>query len=321
MARVRVINVGDTPNGIALSPSGDRVYLANSCLGGSLLFPRVSHVSIVDPEAGREVDRIPVGRECSAVAAHPSDGQVYAANLRSGSVSIVDTAWAQETARVSAGRWPRALALSPSGDRLYVAGLGSRTVSVVDPAARAVTARVAAGRGPCAFASSPSGDRLYVANFRGGSVTVIDTERLTALMSVPVGSGPTSLALSPAGDRLYVANKWSHTISVVDTGAGETLGSIPVTTTSPRSSLSSTVAQLPPEPNGIAISRDGARLLVALWEAGTAVLIDTAQERVIDEYDLGGGRHGVGPIEIVADPGADRFYLACTGNALAIVTL
>jgi len=322
MASVRLIAAGDTPNGVALSPSGDRVYLANNRVHKLLPFRRTSTVSVVDLEAGREAGRIRVGRGCIAVAVHPSGTQAYAANVGSRLVSILDIPAGREVAQVPAGRGPRALAVSPSGDRLYVANIGSRTVSVLDLATRAAVASVEAGNGPCALALSPSGDRLYVANFKDGSVTIVDPDRLAATTTVTVGSGPGGLALSPSGDRLYIANRWSQTISVMDTGDGTIVGTVCVTTSSQRPPpVSFTTTTLQPEPYGVAVSRDGAHLLVALWEPGTVALIDTVRGRIIDEYDLGGGLHSLGPTEIVADPRADRFYVACAAGAVAIVTL
>ncbi|BCJ55250.1 hypothetical protein Asp14428_67250 [Actinoplanes sp. NBRC 14428] len=317
---IRVIAAGDTPQGLALDPRHGHAYLANNRMHAFLGHRRAGTVSVVDLVAGTEIEQIKVGRRCIAVAAHPSRGEVYAANLGSNSVSIIDTAVHKETARIGVGPEPRALTVSPAGDRVYVAGIGGRTVSVLDPQARAVTATIEVGEGPCAFAQSPGGDRLYVANFRKGTVSVVDTRTLTATATVPVGDGPGALAISPDGDRLYVACRWSQAITVVDTGTCEVSSSITTQTLSTRRGVSLGVAMSRPQPYGIALSRDGALLLVALWEPGTVIVIDTATERRVEEYDLDGGKHGRGPVDIVADPVADRWLVACVANAVAVLT-
>jgi|tagenome__1003787_1003787.scaffolds.fasta_scaffold20780378_1 YVTN family beta-propeller protein len=164
-----------------------------------------------------------------------------------------------------------------------------------------------------------SGDQLYVANFREGTVTVVDTRTLTVAATVPVGQGPGALAISPAGDRLYIACRWTQAIVIVDTRTREVLNSIDTETSCARPGVSLGVATSRPEPYAIAASHDGALLLVALWEPGTVIVIDTATERLVEEHDLGGGTHGRGPVDIVADPIDDRWYVTCAANAVVVL--
>lgn len=103
----------------------------------------------------------------------------------------------------------------------------------------------------------------------------------------------------------------------MDTVTHEVLSNITSQTSSSRPGVSLGVA-MRPQPYGVAVGRDGALLLVALWDTGTVIVIDTATEQVIAEHDLGGGTHGRGPGDIVADPIDDRWYVTCAANAVAV---
>ena len=60
--------------------------------------------------------------------------------------------------------------------------------------------------------------------------------------TIPVGTEPYGIALTPTGRKLYVANARSNSVSVIDTA------SLRVTTT---------IANVGPEPRGIAITNAG----------------------------------------------------------------
>jgi YVTN family beta-propeller protein len=315
---ITIVEAGLTPNGVAIDTTHEQAYLA--CTGTHrFLGPwRAGLLSVVDLASGREVRRIRCGRGTIAVAADPSHQVVYVANLGADSVSVVDAGRGRVRATIRTGRRPRALAVDPSGDCVYVANLGENTVSVLDPRAEAIVATVEVGRGPCAFAQTADGERLYVANFRNASVSVVDTVGRVVTATFAVGDGPGGLALSPSGDRLYVANRWSRSVSVVDLRTEE-VRTVPLSTTADRPPLGLGMVTLRAEPYGLAVTAGGARLLVALWEPGTLAVIDTAEERMVGEIDLEGGRHGRGPTDVVGDPDTGILYIACAADALAIV--
>ncbi|MBD0418831.1 protein kinase, partial [Streptomyces sp. TRM S81-3] len=76
------VQVGDSPEGVAVSPDGDRAYVANKSSDS---------VSVIDTATNRTQGRpIPVDRSPKGVAA--SGDRVYVTSLASGSVSVIDTA-------------------------------------------------------------------------------------------------------------------------------------------------------------------------------------------------------------------------------------
>ncbi|MGN9909342.1 hypothetical protein ACTMTJ_17500 [Phytohabitans sp. LJ34] len=302
------------PVDLAVSRTGERLYLVNFHPPRLWWLPHRGSISLVDTETGRErrLRRHSVG----VVALHPEGTHLYVAAESSGRVSVIDLARRRRVARIRVGVRPRAVLADPGGDRVYVANGGDGTVSVIAMWARTVVATIHSGRWPSALALG--GDWLYVANQGDGSVTTVDIECLTGRGAVPVGGTPEALCVSPSGDRLYVATSRPAAIQVLRTDPLEPIGTIPITTRYPQPPILSTDPPLEPEPSAVAVSRDGARLVVGLAVPGTVQVVDLAGERIVDEYELGLGLFE-GPSRIVADPRTDRFYIVCVGPDLTVL--
>lgn len=203
------------PAGIALSPHGDRLYVAEN-LGDSL--------AVVDLATEHVIQRLATGRYPYAVVAAP-DGRVFVSNWNANTVGVFnptasglspDQAW-------EAGRHPSALLLNAGGTRLFVASGSTDRVSVIDARSGRVVAvlhdpppgGVREGSTPNALALSADGKRLLVAEADADAVAVFDLSAATADVPaasgndslsgrIPVGWYPTSLAV--VDDTLYVAN-------------------------------------------------------------------------------------------------------------------
>jgi YVTN family beta-propeller protein len=174
------------PAGLAISPDGDTLYVANN-LGDSL--------GIIGNLRGeRSLARVDLRRAGSAQFMYPYE--VVALPARSSS----------ETAKVYASCWADA------------------SIAVVDPRKpEKPVSHIPVERHPTAMILNAAGTRLYVVNSNADSVSVIDTEmdreveRINARLSEKalVGSSPESLALSADGATLYVANAHSNSVAVV----------------------------------------------------------------------------------------------------------
>ena len=204
------------PAGIALSPNGQRLYVAEN-LADSL--------AVIDVAQRRVVQRLPLGRYPYGVTV-ASDGTVY--------VSIwganVVTTFAPRTdgllslqRNITVGRHPSAMLLSRDGSRLFVASASTDRVTVLDPHSGTIAKELRdpplagpdEGSTPNALALSPNGTRLYVAEADNNAVAVFDLTRVTSGVSnatgrdslagrVPVDWYPTALA--SLGDTLLVVS-------------------------------------------------------------------------------------------------------------------
>jgi YVTN family beta-propeller protein len=98
------INVGSWPIGIAVTPDGSKIYVANSALfenstlNGSL--------SVINTTINIVTDTVPVGMNPHGVAITPDGSKVYVANAYDGTVSVINTTTDKVTTSIPVGLWP-----------------------------------------------------------------------------------------------------------------------------------------------------------------------------------------------------------------------
>ena len=141
------------------------------------------------------------------------------------------------------------LALTADNAYLVVANEDNNSVTFFEVRgdANRKIAEVAVQTEPSGVAFLPDGSKAYVANTVSGTVSVIPFNTANGTVGtpskhVPVGTEPASLVLTPNGRRLYVANSRSGSISVIDTATDAVV---------------KTIANVGPEPRGLAVSNDG----------------------------------------------------------------
>lgn len=113
--------VGREPNGVAISPDGQYVYVVNTVDGT---------VSVLEVDLSQEivtkvVATLEVGTEPYGIALTPNGQKAYVTNARSNSVSVIDTATNVVTATItnvgpSVGAEPRGIAITNNGNELDV---------------------------------------------------------------------------------------------------------------------------------------------------------------------------------------------------------
>ncbi len=79
-ALIDTIAVGDSPNGIAVSPVTGEIYTAN--YGDST-------ISVTSPRTGTVIKTIPVGDIPEGVAVSPVTGEVYVTNSDDNTLSVI----------------------------------------------------------------------------------------------------------------------------------------------------------------------------------------------------------------------------------------
>ena len=195
------------PTGIAISPDGNTLFVANN-LGDSLGI-------IQDVRGTRRLHRVDLRHDGNqliypyGVVVLPGARKVYVSCWNDNSVAVVDAN--RTVSRVSVGRHPTTMFFDPETKRLYVANSNDDSVSVIDTATDREIERinvrlsdnVPEGNSPEGLALS--GDDLYVANAHSNSIAVVElSKRSTVRGFIPTGQYPSAVAV--VGKTLFVGN-------------------------------------------------------------------------------------------------------------------
>lgn len=275
--------VGQNPMAVAVSPDGARIYVAN----------RADDTVQVLANDGSTLTTVAGFSDPNSIALNPDGSRLAVVNQTANSLSIVDTdSWT--TTSTSVGTTPLGVSITSDGATAYVGSYIDRTVIPVDLATAtggtAIDISIAAGYS----ALTPDDSTLYVTDAAG-----------TTSMAVVSTSGPSSslaslgrsrsVAISPDGRTGYIAANGSGEVTVFATATNSVLSTIP----------------LSGEPNQVALTPDGALLLVTVSD-GTLAIIDVRSlvNPTVTTVSVGSSPEGVatspdGRFAYVTDWGAD----------------
>ncbi len=231
------VQAGDSPRGLAISPDGRSVYVADFGIHGRVLQydvgPRGTLSAKIPPTA-------PAGGFPFGVAVSPDGRSVYVTDFSlqvsgippDSGVSQYDVGAGgalspKRPALVTAGRGPIGVAITPDGRSVYVANSADGTIAQYDVApggALSPKSPAIVTVGARFLAVTPDGRNVYASS--GSSVRHLAVGPGGALVEVDAAAaGPAAdgLAVSPDGRSLYVANAGHDDVSQYDLGAGGTL--------------------------------------------------------------------------------------------------
>jgi YVTN family beta-propeller protein len=267
------VNVGSYPIGVAVTPDGSKVYVANSDL---INVSPIDTVSIIDTATNTVIATVPVESHPYGVAVSPDGKKVYVTyrDQYITNVSVIDTSTNKVTATIPVGFIAALLAVTPDGKKVYVANDdgndNENIVSIIDTATYKVT-RIKVGNSPFGVAVSSDGKKVYVTNSRDDTVSIIDTTTNTAINTVKVGDAPCHIAINPAGTKVYVINHGSDDISIIDTATNTVTDTLNVGM----------------NPSGVSFTPDGKKVYVANTESDTVSVINAATNTVTTDVYVG----------------------------------
>lgn len=175
------IATGKSPSGIAVTPDGATLLVANR---------ESDSVSVIDVASRKETRRIAVGSHPFGLTLSPDGTRAYTANVLSDDVSAIDIAAGRETGRVGTGQRPYVIAFA--GGRGFVTDQYSNTVTAFDPATMRKLGTVDVGDHPEGIAATRDGNTVVVANWGDNSLSLIDPTSLTVTATIETGDGPRS---------------------------------------------------------------------------------------------------------------------------------
>lgn len=259
---VAMVEVGEFPRFVAVSPDATRVYVSNQISDS---------VSVIDTATNTVISTIPI--EFPNGIAISSDGsRVYVTNGNS-SISVVDASTNTVIDTIPDSFAPYQLALTKDGTRLYAThGVlsFSNIITVIDIASHQNIATIPV-RAPAGIVVSPDGTRAYVAGREGRGV-IIDTATNTVIDFLPTNTG-LDIALTPDGTRSYLPNIFDFQVQVIDIATNTVAAEIPFRN----------------PPLFVAVTPDGTRAYVSEAASSSFIgrisVIDTATNTVVDEIE------------------------------------
>jgi YVTN family beta-propeller protein len=336
------IPVGLFPEGVAVSPNGADVYVANHL--GSASGTSVSSGTVSDIDtATNTVTTINVGTEPVGVAVSANGADVFVTNEDDGTVSVIDTATNQvATIPVGSGNpftsngvavpnpdSPIGVATSSTG-AAFVANKGAGSVTVITnngPANLTAFSGLSAdeGEGPQAVAVSPNGQQLYVTINNAindpSQLDVVNTATGAITNTATVGFSADGVAVSPTGSLAYVANEFGNSIDSADGPVD--VGTVSVINTANPNIVADTIT-VGGTPTAVAFSPDGSLAYVTLagLAGSTGILaidnqvdvINTATNKVITTLTVGNVPEGV-----AVAPNGTAYVTA--GGAVSVISL
>ena len=178
----------------------------------------------------------------------------------------------------NADRSPVDLVLSPDGIWLVTANQSSSTASLVRAVDGKVLDEVAVGQRPTAVAICPDGRKILVSGSRSHDLTLLEVagDKLARQATISVGCEPHGIAVLPDGRTAYVALTAEDRVAVVDLEAKKVSGHVAVGRW----------------PRYMALSADGARLVVGCSGNGGLSIVDTTQWKELFHENFSGMNFG-----------------------------
>ena len=278
------IDVGDDPRTLSFTPDSKNLVVSNH---GS------DTISIVNIEKGVEIAQYPVGFMPYGVV--NNGDYVFVSEFGFGRISVLDLSTGIVVGHVSVDEFPSAMALDSIGKRLFVTHFSSGIISVIDLITFTVVQRISTGSDTNLsqfIAVNSDGSKAYIPQTRSNvtneallfdttvfpivnvvdlsQFTLLNSERITLDTADEPVNMPFAVALSPDNKTMYLANAGSNDVSVIDLETNKGIGHIEVGA----------------NPRGIAITENGANVLVNNALDGTLSVIDTSTLRVSGKVTL-----------------------------------
>ena len=227
------------------------IFVANS----NSFLTRQGSVSVIDgapyiggqPNTGKVVATIPVGRNPWGIGVDPDNDRVYVSNQGSNSVSVIDGHTNKVVATIGVGLHPIGVGIVAATGTVYVANSGTGkspgTVSVISTVTDKVEGSVAVGYSPFDIGVNAISHTVYVGNGGGsgpatgyaGTVSVIRGTNVDATVNV-VGT-PSGIGVDSLTNNVYVANsdeeEGNSDVAVIN-GASRLVTQIPLQAANPQ---------------------------------------------------------------------------------------
>ncbi len=192
---------GTNPGGVAISPDGSFVMVANNVDGGAFYGFDAANGQVVSAATPSGSGSVPAGAAIS-----PDNQHAYLLYSGTNVIQTFRLSGKSVTATINLSSAPTSVAISPDGQRAYVSSSVANTITVIDTATNTVRNSWGGFSTPSGVAVSPDGSRIFVANSLSNTISVVTTADGTVESTIPTAAGPSGIAISPDGKRAFVTS-------------------------------------------------------------------------------------------------------------------
>jgi YVTN family beta-propeller protein len=261
-------------------------------------------ISLIDPEAGKEIATIPVGGATGHEVAVSADGKMAYVPIYGdsgvgkpgsdgSSMAVIDLKARKVAGSVDFGHGvrPHMPLYEPVSGMLYVTTELDKDVTVIDLKTLKIVGKIPTGQEQShMLIVSRDGKRGYTANVGPGTVSVLDMTARKTIAVIPISGMTQRIAMSLDGSMVFTADQTKPQMAVIDTATNKVKMWIP----------------LPAVGYGSAMTLDGLWLLVQMGPAKQVAVIDMGTTKVARTIDVPAGSG-----EILMRPDGKVAYVSC----------
>jgi len=273
--------------------------------------------TLIDPDSGKMLAKLPVGRGPHEVIVSPDGRTAYVSNFGpygvcpqgdtmckapGNTITVLDLAEhkVKTTYDYGSNKGQHGSLISRDGKHVWVTSETPQSLLELDAATgKIVNQWLTKQERSHLVVVTPDEKKFYVTNTVSGSVSVV--ERATgAVKVIPIGKGAEAITISPDGREVWVGLPVDNKLAVISTANDE---------------IAETIDSGGKQPQRIRFTPDGKEVWVSHVAADTLTVIDAKSRKVVANVSVGKRPQG-----IVFSPDGRRGYFALSGaNQVAVI--